>query len=295
MYNRHLDTFLAVAQTGSFRKAAEVLYISSSAVIQQIDLLERDLQVTLFNRSRRGIQLTDAGEYLVSEARDYIHRGEQIRSFMIDLSKRNHSITVGTSMADKCRLLYDLWIMFTQKNGNYEIRLTPLDAGQGISKNVQLVESIRDGAPWQKGWSFLEICSVPCGCALAKDHPCSGKSFISFEDMRSSDVVLIDRSNGSRSEDFYRQLRENGISFTAFDDWSPSLTWECSLQKKMLLVPTCWEDVLFDLTVIPCAVRGSAPYGLFYREEASGPLQEFLQFVKDVYTGTNPYDLIPIL
>ena len=53
MYNRQLNTFLKVAECGSFNRAAEELYVSASAVIQQINSLERELNVTLFTRSRR--------------------------------------------------------------------------------------------------------------------------------------------------------------------------------------------------------------------------------------------------
>ena len=45
MYNRHLETFIAVADLGSFSKAAEALYISSTAVIKQINLLEQELVI----------------------------------------------------------------------------------------------------------------------------------------------------------------------------------------------------------------------------------------------------------
>lgn len=43
MYNPQLDTFLCVAESGSFNKAAEKLYISPPAVIKQINLLEESL------------------------------------------------------------------------------------------------------------------------------------------------------------------------------------------------------------------------------------------------------------
>lgn len=62
MYNRHLETFIAVADLGSFSKAAEVLYISSTAVIKQINLLEQELGLTLFERTHKGIKLTKAGQ-----------------------------------------------------------------------------------------------------------------------------------------------------------------------------------------------------------------------------------------
>ena len=50
MYDRHLDTFLEVADCGSFLKASEKLYVSANAVTKQINLLESDLGVKLFQR-----------------------------------------------------------------------------------------------------------------------------------------------------------------------------------------------------------------------------------------------------
>lgn len=65
MYNPQLDTFLCVAESGSFNKAAEKLYISPPAVIKQINLLEESLGLQLFVRTHRGLVLTEAGKSLV--------------------------------------------------------------------------------------------------------------------------------------------------------------------------------------------------------------------------------------
>lgn len=61
MYNHQLDTFIQVADAGSFSKAAKALYISSTAVMKQINLLEESLDVQLLVRTPRGLTLTDAG------------------------------------------------------------------------------------------------------------------------------------------------------------------------------------------------------------------------------------------
>lgn len=58
MYNENLTTFVCVADYGSFNKAAEKLYISSTAVIKQINTLEKHLNLQLFYRSNQGIKLT---------------------------------------------------------------------------------------------------------------------------------------------------------------------------------------------------------------------------------------------
>ena len=49
MYNSQLDTFIKVADLGSFNKAADAMFISSSAIIQQINLLENRCGFKLFH------------------------------------------------------------------------------------------------------------------------------------------------------------------------------------------------------------------------------------------------------
>lgn len=69
MYNPQLKTFLQVADAGSFNKAAEQLYITSSAVIKQINLLEDSLELKLFERTHRGLILTEAGKSLYQDTK----------------------------------------------------------------------------------------------------------------------------------------------------------------------------------------------------------------------------------
>ena len=60
MYNPQLETFMCVVESGSFSKAAEKLYISSQAVIKQVDSLEESLGVQLFSRTHRDYLLYTA-------------------------------------------------------------------------------------------------------------------------------------------------------------------------------------------------------------------------------------------
>lgn len=61
---KHLQYFLEVSNTESFTKAAENLYISQPALSRTIKTLEEDLGISLFNRSRKKVTLTEAGKIL---------------------------------------------------------------------------------------------------------------------------------------------------------------------------------------------------------------------------------------
>ena len=68
MYNPQLDTFIRVAEAGSFSKAAQESFITPTAVIKQMNLLESRLGLTLFHRSHQGLSLTRAGRSLLADA-----------------------------------------------------------------------------------------------------------------------------------------------------------------------------------------------------------------------------------
>src|SRR5829696_5682612 len=65
---RRLEYFAAVARHGSFTRAAEELWLTQSALSQQIRRLEAELGVALLRRTPRGAELTPAGEALLPRA-----------------------------------------------------------------------------------------------------------------------------------------------------------------------------------------------------------------------------------
>lgn len=69
MERRHLEYFLAVAEAGSFTRAAAMLNLAQPSLSHTIAALERELDSVLFHRLGRGVKLTPAGEALLEPAR----------------------------------------------------------------------------------------------------------------------------------------------------------------------------------------------------------------------------------
>ena len=92
-----LKIFHAVAESGSFTKAATVLNLSQSAISRQIQSLENELKIHLFERHARGLVLTDNGEYLYKTAHEVISKLKDVEATLSDEKDRLHGkLTVTT-------------------------------------------------------------------------------------------------------------------------------------------------------------------------------------------------------
>lgn len=80
MDTRHIRSFLAIADTGSVTRAAELLNVVQPAVSRQLKLLEEDVGAKLFERNRSGMVLTEAGRVLVAYGRRALRELDNARS-----------------------------------------------------------------------------------------------------------------------------------------------------------------------------------------------------------------------
>lgn len=82
-----LRAFAAVAQTGSFTRAAEKLYTSHSSISRAVSALERELGVRLVERDNRVGGLTRAGEILLKGAEEILGREEELKKEIAEISE----------------------------------------------------------------------------------------------------------------------------------------------------------------------------------------------------------------
>ena len=92
-----LKIFHAVAEAGSFTSATVTLNLSQSAISRQIQSLEDDLKVKLFERHARGLTLTENGEYVFKTAHEVISKLKEVETSLGDQkNKPSGKITITT-------------------------------------------------------------------------------------------------------------------------------------------------------------------------------------------------------
>jgi LysR family nitrogen assimilation transcriptional regulator len=129
---KHLQSFVRVAELGSFSKAARVLDIAQPALSRQVRLLETDLRETLLLRNGRGVSLTDAGRRLFEHGVQILQRVEQARE---DLGAERDAavghVTIGLPPSIGRRLTLPLIEGFRQQLPRARLTIV-----EGLSANI---------------------------------------------------------------------------------------------------------------------------------------------------------------
>lgn len=84
---RTIEHFLKLSETLNFRKAADEIYIAQPALSRQIMALEEELGVVLFDRNKRNVALTTAGEYFKEECERILEDFERVRQRTFQIHK----------------------------------------------------------------------------------------------------------------------------------------------------------------------------------------------------------------
>lgn len=290
MHTQQLESFIRVAQHGSFSQAANALYITPSAVIQQINNLEKSLQVRLFDRTKKGVTLTPAGEFLLKESQELIektrHISEGLKRFR---REETSSIIVGTSLLHKCRAFSPIWKAFREINPSCNVIMTPFT----FKSDVDLVESVQDGQCWQNHMQFLPLIQSPLVCAVPGDHPLANKEKLTLDDLRTTPLVTISRNLSAPFARFTKEMQSNGIQVIEVSGYDMSVFSFCQTNGYLLQIPYVWKDLYQSMKPIPCDWDYALPYGFFYRKNAAYPLTEFIQFTKQ-WLETHPFSILEI-
>jgi DNA-binding transcriptional LysR family regulator len=122
---RRLKTLIAIAEKGTFAAAANVVFISHAAVSQQMKILEDELQVSLFDRSKRSPQLNQLGQALVTKAREIVHDYDNIVGSIISDGGLMGELTIGALPTTLTGLAPRAISVLKARYPNLHIRVTP--------------------------------------------------------------------------------------------------------------------------------------------------------------------------
>ena len=294
MYNPQLDTFLRVDDAGSFNRAAEECYITPTAVIKQINLLEGELGVRLFDRSHRGLTLTPAGrslyrdtKYIIQYCRDSVTRAKNA------MQAETSVVRIGSSPMTPAQLLMRLWSRVNELCPDIKFQIVPFENTPenareilgNLGKNIDVVGGIFDETMLGLyGCDGLELSREPFCCAVSVHHRLAAKDLLRVSDLYGENLLLM-RRGWSRYVDRLRDdlwKNHSRVNIVDFDFYSLNIFNRCENSNDVLLAIPGWESVHPLLKVISVDWDHNIPYGLLHSPSPSPTVRRFLDAAKNV-------------
>jgi len=264
---RRLRYFLAVADERHFGRAAAHLGIAQPPLSRQIQALERELGLTLFDRSRRQVELTTAGAVLVDHARRLLDGAERAA---IDARRAGRGdvgrLVVGYPSSIAYSGLTELLRAYRARHPGVELALhegSPQAVVDALNARRMDVGFVR-GPIDEPALRSERVLDEPLLVAMADDHPLRGRGAMRLASLAEQPFVLFPRE---RSPWFYdlivRLCREAGFE--------PRVAQQAPAVDVVSLVA-----VGLGVAIVPASWRGLRREGIVFRAIVGDPRTELL-------------------
>ena len=294
MYDRHLDYFIASADYGTFTQAAARFHISPNALIKHIDQLEHRIGVRLFERTKRGVSLTEAGK---SAYRDAL----EVRRLSLEAMERARTIDgaravvirIGASLMCPARAAVRAWSRVSERHPGIRLQVVPVDDSSyenlspaaRANSGVDVIAGIIPSTLWDNSCDVLPLSSEPIALAMPVGHPLASRPVIHNEDLFGQTVMVVQRGNSSYI-DALRDYWEKSFPQIRIEDVPPysiSIFNRCAAEGKIMVSTPVWSDVHPALVMVPYERGGEfpVPYGLVFARNPAGHVREFLESLRE--------------
>ena len=202
---RHLTVFVAVAEEASFTRAADRLHLVQSAVSASVRGLERELGAALFDRTTRRVELTDAGDALLPEARQVLAAVNAAREAVDQVSGGlRGTLRLGTMQGQAMRAVSvpRLLARFRAEHPGVEVHVSH------VGGSVLMADQVRAGRldlafvslPERRpsGLTLTRISREQMQIACPKGHPLATRAEVDLEALAGEPFIEFPEGWGTR-------------------------------------------------------------------------------------------------
>jgi DNA-binding transcriptional LysR family regulator len=211
---KQLEVFIAVAESGSFSRAADTTFLTQSTVSQHISSLEKEFELKLLDRTGKGAFLTEAGKLLLNHAQRVV---AEARKVPLALNRfrglEDVVLKIGGSNIPACYMIPHCVSSFREQHPGVIIALIQGDSRETLDRlKADEVEFALVGTRFaEKGLAFTPLTLDKISLVVPAGHPWSSKDFILPEDLVKE--AFIFRESGSGTDLTLReQLAQAGFA-----------------------------------------------------------------------------------
>lgn len=194
MNSQEIRSFLSVADTLSFSKAAERQYVSVATVTRHIQNLEEELDSPLFIRNRHRVQLTEAGKVFYYDAQEIIRAVEEAKKHA-GMQNEQRQIRIGCLSSEELDWITHTLFTFRKKRPHIipTLRIDDYTKNLLLLKNgeLDLMMGSRYVLKEEGDLLFTALGRLNSYALIPESDALSAKDEISFEDLKEKTLLLL--------------------------------------------------------------------------------------------------------
>jgi len=208
---KHLKLIRSIADTGNMTRAAEHLFLSQSALSQQLKEMENRLGTMLFTRTKKKMILTATGKKLLETAIDVIDTLEDLE---IEIAKSVSGDSGELKVGTQCLFCYK-WLpkVFRQFQKNYPNILFDMGTSHSLKRDLekQSFDLVITGAPANdKFFQSYPLFYDQMVCIMEVNHPLSERNYVEFESLLGECLI-------AHKEKAKNQIYQQGFQFAKLE------------------------------------------------------------------------------
>lgn len=213
MVDVKLNTLLKVYEMGSYTRAAEKLSLTQPAVSKHIRQLERELGVSIFDRTGPKLRLTPEGKLIVRYAERVIALSDGLRRALADRSRAVDRLRVGVTHTSESSIVAEVLARYTEENVNTRItlRTDALASLYEMLKSYQIDIAIVEGDVSDPAIRTIRLDTDDLAVAVSNEHPLASRPSVTIDELRCERLILRLPSSGTRTL-FDANLESRGLS-----------------------------------------------------------------------------------
>ncbi|HTK11669.1 MAG TPA: LysR family transcriptional regulator [Ktedonobacteraceae bacterium] len=303
MVNDVLHAFIEVIDAGSFSKAAEKLYLSSTALMKQMNVLEARVGVQLLIRTNHGIRATAAGISFYHDAKFLMQYSEKAIVRARQAANKNpHMIRIGNSMLNPCKELLDVWNTISTTYPQFKMKIVPLDDAAAswptvyrtVGKDFDVMVGAYERANESDAFQALKLGEYRFCVAVSREHPLARKERLSIPDFYGERLVMIQPGSSSLIDGIRGYLRTEHQEIQIKDaphQYTIEMFNRCEESGAILLTLDGWKEVHPSLVTIPVDWEYTIPYGVLYPRKPANSVQLFVRALQEQHFQTTAGEL----
>lgn len=288
MHNDSLEIFVKVVEYKSFSAASRVLYISPVAIRKHINKLEKELGVSLFKRSSKGVVLTEKGEILYDAVKkmqniydEWLLKLKAYRKSKIRVGLSRHFLLGNTDIVFK-------WLF---DNNNYQVDIVEIEESYSfvednldkLGKQVDFLigSNVED---LNKHYQQTIITSIKPALLVPKTHMLANNKIITIKDIKDSNIYVNGVCSCEEINEVIQILKDNSnvIMIDKENDLANKYQ-DCIKENNLLFCTNYLSTDFIDASIIPLDFAKPVPFSFVYLKTCDYEIKHFANCMKENY------------